>query len=145
MSGPTPLFCTQCKQNRQTAGSELCADCVEYQQLLKEDILTCPLFLKELDFQAFMHRFAVHAHAQRTPEAGNVTLLQMELRLTEVVLRAIPPYYVSLLEYDRYEQQQVGGAKGGYTFKTALPQDLLFKTLEKKALIRPQDPDGTEV
>ncbi len=144
MFRPEPVPCIQCEE-RPAVAEGLCAECKDYAQLLKEDVTECPAFLTQHDFQAFMHRLSVHAHHQRPPQAAHIPLIQMEMNLTEAVLQALPRYYVSMLEYTSEERQKAGGCKGGYTFKARLPQEILYKTVEKLGLWKPQDPDGMGV
>lgn len=144
MGDPETVYCERCLERSSLAGSSLCASCVEYERLLAEELTACPVKLTSDDFQRFMRKVAVHAHATRPPDALGVTLLQMELSLTEVVLQNIPNYYVSVFEYDP-EDQLEQRVKGSYTFKAAIPQDVLYRAMEKTQIWRrydPEDPDN---
>jgi len=91
-----------------------------------------------------MHKFAVHAHASRTRDARHVSLDQMEESLTGVVLKALPMYYVSVLDYDQ-PRRKTSGFCGSYTFKAAMPREVLYRTLEKVELWIRIDPDDPRI
>ena len=100
----------------------------------------CPLLLSQEDFEQFAHKLAVHAYNERPKTAKQVTLPHMELHLKEAILEALPRFYVSMLKYNK-AQQQTAKATGSYTFKAKLPQEVLYKTIEKLGLWSPYDPD----
>jgi hypothetical protein len=137
------LICERCRESAASKNSKHCSRCSKEDRLLRESVTSCPPFLTIKDFHKFMRKLAVHAHAGRSSEAKPVTLQQMQERLTEAILRALPLYYVSMLEYDRKKQESTG-VIGSYTFKAKLPQNVLYKTVEKLEIWKPIDPGEGE-
>jgi hypothetical protein len=115
--------------------------------LKTEELMACPLKLDRDAFERFMLKFAVHAHKGNldapTRVRGQRVTLSVEdsaLRLKEAVLEAFPLYYVSMFNKGAMAQL-ASGAKGTYTFKADVPQEVLFKTMEKIGIIKTLDGD----
>ncbi len=146
MEVPTPprnVFCPKCNRRTVRQGGTLCARCFEDRTLLREDVTACPPFLEAKDFDRFMRKLAVHAHAPRPPAAKKVTLDQMELSLTEAVVDALPLFYISTMAYSDAKQKTTG-VKGSYTIKAKIPQDVLYRTIEKLGLWTRQEPEDQD-
>lgn len=136
------MVCDRCKSIPPESGKAFCNLCSLEDAFLKEDVTACPPLLGLEDFARFMHKLAVHAHTSRMDKAKGVSLTQMEESLTDAVLKALPLYYVSTLEYDENRRRSTGW-RGSYTFKAALPKAVLYKTVEKLKLWTPkEDEDG---
>lgn len=143
MEVPTPprnFFCPKCRRRSSAQGGTLCPRCLDDRELLNEDVTTCPPFLDGEDFERFMRKLAVHAHVRRPSAARAVTLDQMEMSLTDAVVDALPLYYISTLEYTRAKQKSTG-SKGSYTLKAKIPQNVLYRTVEKLGLWTKQEPE----
>jgi hypothetical protein len=133
MNKPVPVFCTTCRERSPLAGLGICAPCVEYDRLLSESLAACPETLSYDEFARFMRKLSIHAHATRPPKALHVSSAQMEEALTVVILEALPLRYVSVLKSSLEEVRETGMLLR-YTFKTRLPREELYRTVEKLGL-----------
>jgi hypothetical protein len=131
--------CDRCHESHPEPGKKFCRVCAKEDRLLEEAVTKCPAFLTADDFEVFMRKLAVHAHAGRAPNAKRVTLWHMRDSLTEAIIKALPMHYVSVLEYDSGKRARTT-TLGSYTFKALLPQDVLYRTVEKLGIWRPIDP-----
>lgn len=122
------LNCPECARQ----GSP-CIRCRKDAALLQEEVTKCPLFLDRADFERFMRKVSLHAYAGRPPQAAHITFEKMEARLLQEVIEALPLHYVSVL--------QDGSRWYRYTFKAKLPQDVLYRVVEKLGIWTVQDPD----
>ena len=132
------LICSACKNFAAQQG-RLCVRCHEDGELKKENVTSCPELLGVDDFDRFMRKLAIHAHARRAADAEAITLDQMELGLRDAVLQALPLYYISIYEYSPERQRQTG-VGASFTLKTRIPQSVLYRTVEKLELWTPKDP-----
>ncbi len=99
MAMATNNVCTECKKDAEK-GVTICARCVEDCELLTEDVTLCPPFLTSEDFERFVRKLAVHAHANQDPDDEQLTIDRFEISLAEQVAKALPRFYVSNLDYD---------------------------------------------
>ena len=121
----------------------MCPRCVEDCELLAENVTSCPPYLTAEDFERFIRKLAVHAHANRDPDHRPVTIDHMEIGLAEAVVEKLPPFYVSLMEYAPERKRQTG-LNGSYTIKAKIPQALLYGTVEQLGLWTRENPEGLE-
>ncbi len=120
-----------------------CSRCIEDCKLLEEKVTSCPPHLTAEDFERFMRKLAVHAHANRDPDDKPMTIDYMEIGLTEAVVEALPAFYVSLMEYEPERKRQTG-LNGSYTIKAKIPQELLYGTVERLGLWTRETPEESE-
>lgn len=132
------MNCSRCLERSTLAGLSICGPCAEYERLLSESLTACPETLSYDEFVRFMKKLSVHAHATRPPEALQLPLEQMEVGLTRAVLRALPMYYVSVLENSSKDIGETG-ILPHYTFKARLPRETLYQTVEKLGLWKPSE------
>lgn len=137
----TPVLCLRCRERSSLAGLDVCEPCVEYDRLLSESLTACPETLSYDGFVRFMKKLSVHAHATRPPAALHVSLAWMEESLTAAVLKALPLYYVSVLENLPKDVKETG-VRLHYTFKARLPRETLYRTIEKLRLWSPDALEG---
>jgi hypothetical protein len=138
MNKPVPVLCMKCRERSPLIGLDVCAPCIEYDRLLGESLTACPEILSYDEFVRFMKKLSVHAHATRPPGARQVSLEQMEESLTAAVLKALPLYFISVLENSPKDVKETG-IRLHYTFKTKLPREILYQTVEKLKLWKPDE------
>ncbi len=142
MAMATNNVCIECKKVTEK-GVTICARCVVDCELLTEDVTLCPPFLTSEDFERFIRKLAVHAHANQDPDDEQLTIDRFEISLAEQVAKALPRFYVSNLDYDAARRRQTG-VDGSYTIKASIPQEILYGTVERLKLWTRQDPEEEE-
>ncbi len=139
---PTNDVCRECKKSIEP-GMTRCPRCVEDCELLSEDVTQCPPFLTAKDFDRFVRKLAVHAHANQDPDAQPLSIDQFEHSVAKSITNALPPFYVSILEYEPERQRQMG-VEASYTIKANIPQELLYGTVERLKLWTRENPEEEE-
>ena len=142
MDMATNNVCTECRKVTEQ-GVTICVRCVEDCELLTEDVTQCPPFLTSEDFERFIRKLAVHAHANQDPDDEQLIIDRFEISLAEQVAKALPRFYVSNLDYDAARRRQTG-VDGSYTIKASIPQEVLYGTVERLKLWTRQNPEEEE-